>query len=210
MLATAAAVSKKKPTTETEKGVALAPSAKDLKPWYSKRSSEREIEIETSSSSATFFQSKRQDGEADEEEEGIRKRRRDEERKTIMHDPLYSISRQLASRSASSSEPSSSRVPRPPPHNPQQARLSRESSERQRALDLIKRRKREVAGMGNATPTTVFDDPDSGYRDVFNRREVDEAHRVRNQSQKGWDGGRRWERSEGRSERDRMHVLKTK
>lgn len=36
----------KKTTAETEKGFALAPSAKDLKPWYSERAKNEPEEIE--------------------------------------------------------------------------------------------------------------------------------------------------------------------
>ena len=65
-----------------------------------------------------------------------------------------------------------------------QARLSRESSERGRALELIRRKKREMEG--NVTPSTVFND--SGYGDVYNKREVQEAHRFRDRR---WDSGHR-------------------
>src|SRR5258705_271854 len=67
-------------------------------------------------------------------------------------------------------------------------RLSRESSERQRALDLIQRKKREMEG--NATPSTVLGD--SGYGDVYNRREVEEAHRHRDRRREGGYAHRRW------------------
>jgi len=36
----------KKTTAETEKGFALAPSAKDLKPWYSEPTKDQPEEIE--------------------------------------------------------------------------------------------------------------------------------------------------------------------
>ena len=65
-----------------------------------------------------------------------------------------------------------------------QARLSRESTERERALELIRRKKREMEG--NATPSTVFND--SGYGDVYNKREVEEAHRFRDRH---WDNKHR-------------------
>jgi hypothetical protein len=39
-------MSKKAETNEAEKGFALAPSAKDLKPWYSERSIDRMAEVE--------------------------------------------------------------------------------------------------------------------------------------------------------------------
>lgn len=41
-----ARMSKKAETNEAEKGFALAPSAKDLKPWYSERSIDRMAEVE--------------------------------------------------------------------------------------------------------------------------------------------------------------------
>ncbi|KAF9042330.1 hypothetical protein BJ165DRAFT_264220 [Panaeolus papilionaceus] len=160
-LALAAAIksTKKSGSSETEKGVPLAPSAKDLNPWYSGKGKDKQ------------------------EEDGFEeKRRRDESRKNV-HDPLTSITRQLASRSSgpSSSHSSSRRLPtslpRAPDAPPQvHARLTREMSERERAQELIRRKRKEMEG--NATPSTVADD---GYRDVFNRREVDEAHRQREQ-----------------------------
>ncbi|KAH9487435.1 Leukocyte receptor cluster member 1-like protein [Psilocybe cubensis] len=167
----------KKPVAETEKGVPLAPSAKDLKPWYSERSKEKPEEVEDD-------------------------RKKREESRKYAHDPLTSITRQLASRSSSSSSTSRSfRLPHPPRSDTNtdkppevQARLSRESSERERALELIRRRKREMAG--SATPSTVHGEPSGGYGDVFNRREVEEAHRHR---ERRWDGGKRRGEDDGRS-----------
>ncbi|KII86163.1 hypothetical protein PLICRDRAFT_114437 [Plicaturopsis crispa FD-325 SS-3] len=169
------ATRKKNEPVETEKGVPLAPSAKDLKPWYSEKNSERK-ELEED------------------------RRKRDLAFKNI-NDPLTSITRQLASRpSSSSSAAASDRYRRPPPpasmHPPEVgARLTRESSERQRALDLIARKKREM--QGSATPSTVRGDDDGGYADQFNRQEVREAHRGRDRRDardRGWgseDRGRR-------------------
>jgi hypothetical protein len=56
-------------------------------------------------------------------------------------------------------------------------RLTRESSERERALALIRRKQREMRG--SETPSTVHGGLDEGYGDVFNRREVEEAHSYR-------------------------------
>lgn len=70
-----------------------------------------------------------------------------------------------------------------------QARLQRESSERERALALIQRKKKELEG--NMTPSTVYNDDDDGYRDVYNRREVQDAHRGRDR-RKHWDRRREW------------------
>ena len=98
--------------------------------------------------------------------------------------------RPSASRSSSSKAPYRPSLPSKANHDkpPEvQARLSRESTERERALELIRRKRREMAG--NVTPSTVFDD--SGYGDVYNKREVEEAHRFRDRR---WDSGhRRWD-----------------
>ncbi|KAG9217832.1 hypothetical protein CCMSSC00406_0005202 [Pleurotus cornucopiae] len=158
---------KKADPVETDKGVPLAPSAKDLNPWYSSKNDHSRP--------------------VDEAEEGRRKR---DKARQAMHDPLTSISRQLASHHASSAHGTSSRslhrsrpapsdTSRPPEVN---ARLARESSERERALELIRRKKREM--MGSETPSTVHG---GGYTDVFNRKEVEDAHRVRD---RGWGDGR--------------------
>jgi len=160
---------KKVTPAETEKGVALAPSAKDLNPWYSERTREPAEDVQDD------------------------KRKRDESRKYV-HDPLTSITKQLAARPSVSTSSSSFKAPYRPalPSNanhdkpPQvQARLSRESTERERALELIRRKRREMEG--NATPSTVFND--SGYADVYNKREVEEAHKFRDRR---WDGGHRY------------------
>ncbi|KAI0821253.1 hypothetical protein BC629DRAFT_1278047 [Irpex lacteus] len=150
------------PTT-TEQGIPLAPTEKDRKPWYSEKEHGLPKELEGD------------------------KRNRELARKSA-NDPLTSINRQLAQRSPADSLSSSSRS-RPngrrqsPQHstsNQQPAvaeRLNRESSERQRALELIRRKKREMEG--SATPSTVRSGMSGGYGDVFNRREVEEAHRYR-------------------------------
>ena len=103
---------------------------------------------------------------------------------------MTSITKQLAARPSTSTSSSSYRPPLPSKANHNipsevQARLSRESTERGRALELIRRKKREMEG--NATPSTVFND-DSGYGDVYNKREVQEAHRFRDRR---WDSGHR-------------------
>ncbi|KAF7311310.1 hypothetical protein MKEN_01032700 [Mycena kentingensis (nom. inval.)] len=159
---------KKTESVETDRGVPLAPSAKDLKPWYTKK------------------------GGTDEEEVVDDKRLRDTLRKSA-HDPLTSITHQLASRHGST--PSSSYRPRPqsqtnsaPPGV--QARLSRESSERERAQALIRRRQREMRG--SETPSTVHGGSGPGYSDVFNRREVEDAHRGRDRYRDSGYSRRRW------------------
>ncbi|KAJ7073736.1 hypothetical protein C8F01DRAFT_1205218 [Mycena amicta] len=107
---------KKTEPVETDRGVSLAPSAKDLKPCNT--------------------------------------------------DSHRSHSSSYRPRSATSSGPPEV-----------QSRLARESSERERALALIRRKQRETRG--SETPSTVHGGSGPGYSDVFNRREVDDAHRGR-------------------------------
>ncbi|EEB92939.1 hypothetical protein MPER_08475, partial [Moniliophthora perniciosa FA553] len=82
-IAAAASIRSKKPgaPSETEKGVPLAPSKKDLSPWY----------YSNGKSS-----SRGRDGEEEDwDDEQRRKRERDTNRKS-MHDPLTAIQHQLA------------------------------------------------------------------------------------------------------------------
>ncbi|KAF8641777.1 hypothetical protein AX16_009803, partial [Volvariella volvacea WC 439] len=137
---------------EAGKGVALAPSAQDLNPWYSGRRSNEKVE----EYSATDV-----------------RRQRDAMRKS-QHDPLTSITKQLSSRSSPPKPKYPSRsLPAPPQSSAEQrpevaARLARESSERQRALELIKRKKQEKAVA--MTPSTTYGGDDE-YADQYNRRE---------------------------------------
>ncbi|KAI6146822.1 hypothetical protein BKA82DRAFT_160021 [Pisolithus tinctorius] len=163
-----ARASKKTTQSEIDKGVPLAPSAKDLNPWYAdKRASKRT--------------------EAENENDQDEKRLRDMAFKTI-NDPLTAITQQLAARSSSNKRfPRNPDPPPPPPPQPKaldptSERLRRESSERERALALIRKKKQEMAG--NETPSTVHGGMDGGYGDVFNRREVDEAHAQRDRWRK--------------------------
>lgn len=140
-----------------------------------------------------------------------------------MHDPLTSINRQLAGPSPLTGPSSrsyrsrpSAPVPTPSttlattpsttlsshqePKSTLEARLTRESSERQRALALIARRKREAAA--SETPSTVYGRGDAdmlgnAYADVFNRREVEEAHRHREERERGSDREGGWGRVRG-------------
>jgi hypothetical protein len=78
------------------------------------------------------------------------------------------------------------------------SRLSREQSERQRAAELIARRRRDQ--IGAETPSTVAGQ--TVYDDLFNRVEVEDAAKRRKHTVpwkervKHWDGtenaGRRW------------------
>ena len=168
-----------KPAAETDKGVPLAPSEKDLKPWYSDKGKGRMLDdmdndmryaLKPRAVSAVGILTSHTHPH----------RIRDINRKSNA-DPLTSIKSQLASSSRTSSPLPRRDWKRPlggsptsdPNGPPSQlgARLNRESAERQRARELIERKKREMAG--SATPSTVR----SGYGDMYNRVEVEEARR---------------------------------
>jgi len=198
-LATAISSTKKATPAATDKGVPLAPSEKDLNPWYSSRTN--------NSNDDDGAQHDLSNEDAQDE-----KRLRDTARKTI-YDPLTSINQQLSKSSPFSSSRSNlqdRRFKRPqdpiPPRastsnqspsaasNPTQARLARESSERERALALIRRKKREM--MGSETPSTVHGgmEDERGYGDIFDRKEVGGARRGRERGG-GWrmgSGSKRW------------------
>ena len=106
-----------------------------------------------------------------------------------MHDPLTSITQQLAPYSLTSgSSKHARRLPARDTHasgsSEVDARIARESSERQRALELIRRKKRQLDG--NETPSTMHG-ARGGYGDVFNRKEVEDAHRIRERRWDSWD-----------------------
>ena len=116
----------------------------------------------------------------------FRKRKREESRKYV-RDSLTSIAKQLASHPSASTSSSSYWPPLPSKANRDndkpseaQVQLSREATERGHALELIRRKKREMEG--NVNPSTVFND--SGYGNIYNKRGVREAHRFRD---KRWD-----------------------
>lgn len=121
-------------------------------------------------------------------------------------DPLTSIKSELSRSYPSASINSSSFPTRQTqmPSNTTEARVHRESSERARAMDLIRRKKRErereALGMGNMTPSSVGGndlDRSTGYGDVYNRKETEDAHRRRD---RGWgrDRGRSGDREQRR------------
>lgn len=181
-------------SSNAEQGIPLAPSEKDRKPWYSDKSHERNRDIDGDKKYVSYRRLTRLIADLD-------YRLRDQARKSA-HDPLTSINQQLVRISSDSHSTSSrpkNRRDAPQPRGgegsqPQVAeRLSRESSERQRALALIARKKREMEG--SATPSTVYGGMDGGYGDQYNRREVEEAHRYRDSyaredGRRG--GGHRW------------------
>ena len=113
-----------------------------------------------------------------------------------MHDPLTSIRSELAR----ACPPRAAPPPPPPsrrtqtPANMVDARVQRESSERARAIELVRRKKRErereALGMGNMTPSSVGGEDvgrGGGYGDVYNRKETEEAHERRD---RGWGSDR--------------------
>lgn len=127
-------------------------------------------------------------------------------------DPLFSIpshlkrplhSRAMIPSSQSHSYSQSQQSQKPPPSSAsREGRLARESVERERALALLRRkqREREQAERATATPSTVKGgNGGPGYTDVFNRREVEDAHRERDRlwrhhrwEDDGQDSHRRW------------------
>jgi hypothetical protein len=104
----------------------------------------------------------------------------------------------------------------PPPDAPPpvQARLTRESSERQRALALIERKKREAAlAAAASTPSTSYGltpyggNETPGYSDQFNTEEVQLAHRSKDYVERWRSGGareRRWDEDDDRGMRGRV------
>jgi hypothetical protein len=116
--------------------------------------------------------------------------------------PLHSHAAILPPQSHSHSQSQQSQK-LPPSSASREGRLARESVERERALALLRRkqREREHAERATATPSTVNGgDGGPGYADVFNRREVEDAHRERDRS---WRH-RRWE-DDGRDNHRRRH-----
>ncbi|KAH9964716.1 hypothetical protein BGW80DRAFT_1230902 [Lactifluus volemus] len=177
-LATRASKSKP-PMTDSDHGVPLAPTKQDLNPWYSV--------------------SQRGGGHKDDQTSEAR-RQRDLARQ-VKADPLASIPSHLKGSPSRAQARSHSQLQRPPSSASREGRLVRESAERERALALVRRKQRERAESATATPSTVRGgDGGPGYADVFNRREVEDAHRERDRV---WRQ-RRWEdddRDDGRQRR---------
>ncbi|KAI9456793.1 hypothetical protein F5148DRAFT_365336 [Russula earlei] len=175
--ALAARASKSRPAmTDLDCGLPLAPAKRDLQPWYS----------------ATR-------NSADDDKIAQARRQRDLARQ-LKDDPLSSIPSHLkqpahALRSPQPhSHPEAPRSIQHPPSASRERRLARESVERARALGLLRRkqRERESEGSSTMTPSTVHGGNGPGYVDVFNRREVEDAHRERDRSwrQRHWEDDR--------------------
>ena len=215
--ALAARASKSKPAlTDTDRGMALAPTKQDLNPWYSSTAPQDNDNDKKAAArrygslpSLCFARATQLSS--------TYCRQRDLARQ-VRADPLASIPSHLmrSSRTTPSSLPPSSNRHPPPRRHPQsqppqpqpppssasrEGRLARESTERERALALVRRkqRERERAESATATPSTVH----GGYGDVFNRLEVEDAHRERDRA---WRQ-RRWEDDpgDGRRPQPRRH-----
>jgi len=183
-------VAKKAESKAAEQGIKLAPDEKELKRWYTERRSHEVSQGDDEDDSGKrYIRLKPSDIEVYKKYS-----RRDAQRK-YKHDPLTAIEQRLASRTQTPMQPNR----KPKPHSSYlssssstdpliQARLQRESSERERARALIQRKKKELEG--SMTPSTICADDDEGYRDVYNRQEVKDAHRIRDRRyrdrQRGW------------------------
>lgn len=163
---------------ETDRGYRLAPSEADRKPWYIKSKEEGQPKLDAD------------------------KRDRDEMRKQ-KHDPLKDVEASLSRASAKAALTVRQKHPMHPPSsttsNPLlDSRLSREASERERAAELIARRKRER--MGAETPSTTAAS-DAGYGNLFNKTDVEEAARRRRDNERWKDRVRNWDGTEGHGRR---------
>ncbi|KAN0113792.1 hypothetical protein V8E52_007445 [Russula decolorans] len=193
--ALAARASKSKPAmTDSDRGIPLAPTKQDLRPWYSAAGTGSNDDKTTEARRCALLPSPNL-------------------ARQLKADPLFSIpshlKRPLHSHAGIPPPPShsysqSQQSQKPPPSSAsREGRLARESVERERALALLRRkqREREQAERATATPSTVNGgDGGVGYADLFNRREVEDAHRERDRS---WRH-RRWE-DDGRESHRRRH-----
>ncbi|KAG8896998.1 hypothetical protein FRB99_008520 [Tulasnella sp. 403] len=175
---------------EAEKGIALAPDEKDLRPWYTTSNTQSEEKMDKPIKAF----------EVDSEESALvykeQQRKLRAAKKKTVEDPLIEMNAMLKKRHdalAESSTSSSRQLPPPvyPPIKPSSTstspgsalvneRLSREASERARAQALIRARQRALEGsdvassIGDGTPLRG-----KGYGDVYNRQETLEAGRRR-------------------------------
>jgi hypothetical protein len=176
----------KKPDPETGAGIPLAPRPEDLHPWYSRKQDqagsevdERLLEILLPIHSLTLFRSK-QDLNQKKRDDPLFRSKQDLNRKK-RDDPLTSISRELALQ-ASAHAPRGRPPPRPKHSTSSDqlsdvdSRLRRESSERQRAQELIRRRQREARGLDSPSMTPNRRDE---YDDLFNPQEIMQVKEVR-------------------------------
>jgi hypothetical protein len=85
------------------------------------------------------------------------------------------------------------------PSNMLDSRLSREETERQRAAELIARKRKER--MVNETPTTDASS-DTGYGNLYNKIDVDAANRRRRGEGSQWrDRVKHWDGTQGHGKR---------
>jgi len=184
-------VTKKAESKAAEQGVKLAPDEKELRRWYTERCG-HEVPQDNNEDGSGRRHVRLELSDADIDENCSRR----EAQRKYKHDPLTAIEQQLASRTQTPTQPYGKSRSRSSCFLDSssltdlsvQTRLRRESSERERARALIQRKKKELEG--NMTPNTMCGDDDEGYRDVYNRQEVKDAHRIRDRKhrdrQRGW------------------------
>lgn len=212
--ALAARASKSKPAmTDSDLGIPLAPTKQDLNPWYSaagagsnddKTAEARRYVLLCFPELVVIPTSKPNVLHIIRQRDLARQLKADPLSSIPSHlkRPLHSHGAMPPPQSHSYSQPQQLQKPSPS-SAPLESRLARESVERERALALLrrKRREREQAERATATPSTVNGgDGGPGYADLFNRREVEDAHRERDRS---WRH-RRWE-DDGRDKHRRRH-----
>ncbi|KAF8147255.1 hypothetical protein K438DRAFT_1780211 [Mycena galopus ATCC 62051] len=143
-----------------------------------------------------------------------RKRKRDAAENSV-RDPFPSITHQLAALHASTSTSTvyklkSTYPPRRPSNananaqtNTNTAQLPEVQTRPARAMKLIRRKQREIRG--SETPSSVHGGGGGGYGDMFNRREVEEAHcgQERRYPRRGSARGEASMSGRGRGARDR-------
>lgn len=199
--------------TDLDRGIPLAPTIQDLHPWYSaagtgnnddKPTEARRCVLLPSSELVVIPTDKPNVPYITRQRDLARQRKADPLSSIPSHlkRPLHSHAAIPPPQSHSYSHSEQSQKPLPSSAS-LEGRLARESVERGRALALLRRkqREREQAARTTATPSTVNGgDGGPGYADVFNRREVEDAHRERDRS---WRH-RRWE-DDGRDSHRRRH-----
>ena len=197
--------------TDSDRGVPLAPTKQDLHPWYSAAGTASNDDKPIEARRCVLLSGPELVALPTNKPNVLYITRQRDLARQLKADPLSSIPSHLkrpmhrhAAPPPQSHSYSQSQHQKPAPSSDsREGRLARESVERERALALLRRkqREREQAERTTATPsTTNGGDGGSGYADVFNRREVEDAHRERDRS---WRH-RRWE-DDGRDSHYRRH-----
>ncbi|KAG8731975.1 hypothetical protein FRC11_001293 [Ceratobasidium sp. 423] len=179
---------------ELERGVPLMPDEKDRRPWYMdkglkhpKDMTDEEVKLKEEA-----------EPEAEREKWGKRARGNKTSSKTSL-DPLKDMQSHLAARSRALS--SRTPNPMPPPAAPRAStssgpkdaateRATRESAERARAEALIAKRRAEMDATSSVGGDTPYSVRDSGYSDVYNKKETREAHHAWERQRGGYSDRR--------------------